>query len=228
MSEKQPAEKQPEDRSEAEAESRKVNVQLTEGALIASGIRIGTNVATKHMKPFVARRREDGLNILDINKILSRIEVAGKFLSRFDPKRVLIYTSREAAYTPIMKFAELTGVNYHLGRLLPGTLTNPYLPNYKNVDVVMVVDPAVDKQAIEEAIRVNIPVIAICDTNNVCNYVDLIIPGNNRGRKALAMIFWLLARSYLINSGALQPNEPIKYTPADFETKFEEGTYVEG
>ncbi|MFP3224886.1 MAG: 30S ribosomal protein S2, partial [Nitrososphaeria archaeon] len=175
-----------------------------------------------------ARRREDGLNILDLSKILSRIEIAGKFLSRYDPKKVLVYSTREAAFTPITKFAELTGVNYVLGRLLPGTLTNPYLPAYKNVDVVLIVDPAVDKQAIEEAIRVNIPVVAICDTNNVCNFVDLIIPGNNRGRKSLAMIFWLLARSYLINSGAMQPNEVMKYSPSDFETKFEERSYVEG
>ncbi len=221
------SEKQPEDK-EAGSESKKINVQLTESALIASGIRIGTNVATKHMKPFIARRREDGLNILDLTKILSRIEVAGKFLSRYDPKKVLVYSSREAAFTPIIKFAQLTGVNYVLGRLLPGTLTNPYLPAYKDVEVVMVVDPAVDRQAIEEAIRVNLPVVAICDTNNVCNYVDLIIPGNNRGRKSLAMIFWLLARSYLIHSGALQPTEPMKLTPADFETKFEEGAYAEG
>ncbi len=221
------AEKQPEDKSEEGSENKKINVQLTESALIASGIRIGTNVATKHMKQFVARRREDGLNILDLNKILSRIEIAGKFLSRYDPKRVLVYSTREAAFTPISKFAELTGVNYVLGRLLPGTLTNPYLPDYKNVDIVLIVDPAVDKQAIEEAVRVNIPVVAICDTNNVCNFVDLIVPGNNRGRKSLAMIFWLLARSYLINSGAMQPNEAMKYNPSDFETKFEEGSYVE-
>jgi small subunit ribosomal protein S2 len=219
--------KEPQDNADEGASERKISSQLTEGALIASGIRIGTNVATKHMKPFISRTREDGLNILDLGKTLSRIEVAGKFLSRFDPKKVMIYTSREAAFTPVSKFAELTGVNLVTGRLLPGTLTNPYLPEYKNVDVVMLVDPAVDKQAIEEAIRINIPVVAVCDSNNVTTYVDLIIPANNRGRKSLAMIFWLLARSYLISAGTLSPEEPMKYTPEDFETKLEEGASLE-
>ncbi len=219
--------KEPQDNAEEGASERKIASQLTEGALIASGIRIGTNVATKHMKQFISRTREDGLNILDLSKTLSRIEVAGKFLSRFDPKKIVIYTSREAAFTPVSKFAELTGVNVVTGRLLPGTLTNPYLPEYKNVDVVMLVDPAVDKQAIEEAIRINIPVVAICDSNNVTTYVDLIIPANNRGRKSLAMIFWLLARSYLISAGTLSPEESMKYTPEDFETKLGEGASLE-
>ncbi len=219
--------KEPEDNAEEGASERKITTQLTEGALIASGIRIGTNVATKHMKQFISRTREDGLNILDLNKTLSRIEVAGKFLSRFDPKKVMVYTSREAAFTPVLKFAELTGVNVVTGRLLPGTLTNPYLPEYKNVDVVMLVDPAVDKQAIEEAVRINIPVVAICDSNNVTTYVDLIIPANNRGRKSLAMIFWLLARSYLISAGSLSPEGTMKYAPEDFETKLGEGAPLE-
>jgi len=219
---------EPEDKAEEGSSERKITTQLTEGALIASGIRIGTNVATKHMKQFISRTREDGLNILDLNKTLSRIEVAGKFLSRFDPKKVIIYTSREAAFTPVLRFAELTGVTAITGRMLPGTLTNPYLPEYKSADVVMVVDPAIDKQAIEEALKINIPVIAICDSNNVTTYVDLIIPANNRGRKALAMIFWLLARSYLINAGSLSPEGSMKYTPEDFETKLGEGATVEG
>lgn len=207
---------------------KKIAPQLSERALMASGIRIGTNVITKHMRQYIERTREDGLNIIDGNKIQSHIEIAGKFLARFDPKRVMLYSSREAAQVPIEKFSELTGVNYVLGRFLPGTLTNPQLPNYRDVDAVMVIDPAIDVQAIHEAIKTNIPVIAICDTNNVTSYVDLVIPANNRGRKALATLFWLLTRSYLIHQGTLSPQDPMKYTPEEFETKLIDEDNAEG
>lgn len=224
---KEEKKKEPEEEPEEKVEEKKI-FGIAESQLVASGIRIGTTIATKHMKPFISRTREDGLNIMDMNKILSRIELAGKFLARFDPKKVLIHTTREAAYTPVQKFCELTGTSYILGRIIPGTLTNPSLPFHKDVDVVLVVDPQIDVQAVEEAKRINVPIVAICDTNNVCSYVDLIIPGNNRGRKSLAMIFWLLARSYLINAGLLAPGEQLKYTPEDFETKLEKGQEIEG
>lgn len=214
-------------KEEEEKEGKKPS-EVAENQLVSSGIRIGTTIATKHMKPFINRTREDGLNILDLNKVVSRIEIAGKFLSRFDPKKVLVHTTREAAYTPVQKFCELTGTSYILGRMIPGTLTNPSLPFHRDADVLLVVDPQIDVQAIEEAKRMNIPIIAICDTNNVCNFVDLIIPGNNRGRKSLAMIFWLLARSYMINAGMLSPGEQPKYTPDDFETKLEKDQEIEG
>ncbi len=201
---------------------KKITLQISEKALISTGIRVGTTVKTKYMERFIAKTRPDGLHIIDLNKILSRIDIAGKFLARFDPKRVLIYSSRENARTPIEKFCELTGCQYVLGRFMPGTLTNPLLPVYRDVDVVMVVDPAIDQQAVIEASSLGIPVVAICDTDNVTSFIDLIIPGNNRGRRALAAIFWFLARSYLIHSGAITPDQPLKYSMEDFETKLVE------
>jgi small subunit ribosomal protein S2 len=202
--------------------TKKITSQISEKVLISTGIRIGTTLKTKYMEPFIAKTRPSGLHIIDLNKTLSRIEIAGKFLTRFDPKKVLIYSSRDFAKTPIERFCELTGCQYVLGRFMPGTLTNPRLPFYKDVDVVMVVDPTIDQQAIVEASSLGIPVIAVCDTDNVTSFIDLVIPANNRGRKALAAIFWFLARSYLIHSGAMSPDQPLKYNLEDFETKLVE------
>ncbi len=210
--------------NEAEAGEKKITHQVSERTLRATGIHIGTVVKTKYMEPFIARTRPDGLHILDINKILSRIDVAGKFLARFDPKRVLVYSSRDFARTPIQKFCELTGCEYVLGRFMPGTLTNPSLKFYRNADVILVADPAIDQQAVVEASSLDIPIVAFCDTDNVTRYVDLVIPVNNRGRKALAAAFWFLTRSYLIHSGAMTPDQPLKYTIEDFETKLVEET----
>lgn len=207
---------------EVEGYPEKITVQVSPQALRATGIHIGTTVKTKYMAPFIAKTRPDGLHILDINKILSRIDVAGKFLASFDPKRVLVFSSRDFARVPIERFCELTGCEYILGRFMPGTLTNPSLKFYKDVDVILVVDPAIDQQAIAEASTLGIPIISFCDTDNVTKYIDLVIPANNRGRKALAAAFWLLARSYLIHSGMIAPDQPLKYSIEDFETKLVE------
>lgn len=206
------------------SEEEQATSQLSIKALIATGIRIGTTVKTKFMEPFISRMRPDGLYLIDVNKTLYRIEVAGKFLSRFDPSKIIVYSSRDFAKTPIEKFCELVGCVAITDRFMPGTLTNPRLPFYREADVVVVADPFLDVQAVDEATKIGIPVVAICDTDNVTSNVDLVIPANNRGRKALAAVFWLLARSVLIHSGALSPDEQMRYTIEDFETKLvEEG-----
>jgi len=96
---------------------------------------------------------------------------------------------------------------------LPGTLTNPSLPYYSEPRLIIVSDPQVDAQAITEATNAGVPVIGIANTDNVTSKLDLVIPANNRGRKALATIYWLLAKEILGDSKAM------KYEIEDFETK---------
>ncbi|MCX8191454.1 MAG: 30S ribosomal protein S2 [Nitrososphaerales archaeon] len=196
--------------------------EISEKALLATGIRVGTLVKTKFMAPFISRTRSDGLHIIDIGKTLSRIEIAGKFISSYDLSKVVVYSAREYGKTPVEKFCELTGAIPITGRFMPGTFTNPLYPGHIDAELLIVTDPAIDYQAVDEATKIGIPVIAICDTDNVTSNVDLVIPANNRGRKALAAVFWLLARSVLTRSGALQPGQPMKYTIEDFETKLVE------
>ena len=109
-----------------------------------------------------------------------------------------------------------------LGRFMPGTLTNPLLPYYIEPELVMVSDPQVDEQAVIEATNAGIAVIAISNTDNVTSKVDLVIPANNRGRKSLAAIYWLLAREILLQKGELKGDESMKYEIDDFETKITE------
>ena len=201
---------------------RMIAPQLSERSLFSTGIMIGTMVKTKYMRRFIIKTRPDGLNIIDVNRTLSRIDVAGKLIARIGPQNLVVASVREYAKVPIEKFAELTGSIPITGRFMPGTFTNPMLPFYLSPELLLVVDPQLDSQAIDEASKVGIPVISICDTDNVPENIDLIIPANNRGRKALAAVFWLLARAVLIHSGKLKPDEPMKYTIEEFETKPEE------
>jgi small subunit ribosomal protein S2 len=209
-------------RDEGGSTEKLVAAQVSERALLATGIRVGTDVKTKYMVQFIQRTRPDGLHIIDFQKTLERIDVAGRFLARANIGRVVVYSSREQAQTPVEKFCELTGAVPIVGRFMPGTFTNPLYPGHIDPEIVIVSDPTFDAQAVDEASKIGIPVVAICDTDSITANVDLIIPANNRGRKALAAVFWLLARAILIHSGALKPDEPMKYSIEDFETKLVE------
>ncbi len=187
---------------------------VTPDEYLAAGVHIGTQVKTGDMKRFIFKVRQDGLYILDIRQLDERIRIAAKFLSRFEPAKILLVAARQYAFKPIQMFSKVVGSDYVIGRFIPGTLTNPMLKEYREPDVVFVNDPTIDRQAVTEATIVGIPVVALCDTNNSAADIDLIIPTNNKGRKALALVYWLLAREILKIRG-----EEMPYSPEDFEAE---------
>jgi len=190
--------------------------------ILSTGIRVGTAVKTKFMVPFITKASPEGLYLIDLDITIDRIQTAAKFISRVNSQDVIVCSGREYANTPIEKFCELTGAVKKLGRFMPGTLTNPSLPYYIEPKLVLISDPQVDEQAITEATNAGIPIIGIANTDNVTSKVDLVIPANNRGRKALATTYWLLAREILIQKGELKEAEQMKYEIDDFETKIVE------
>lgn len=193
-----------------------------EKMILATGIRVGTPVKTKFMSSFIVRANPEGLYILDISKTLSRIDVAAKFISRVEISKVALTSAREYGKTPVQKFCEITGATSILGRFMPGTFTNPSLPNYMEPEIVLVTDPQADQQAVLESTRAGVPVIAIANSDNVTSLVDLIIPANNRGRKALATVYWLLAREVLKKQGKIKSDSEMPLSIDDFETKLVE------
>ena len=181
--------------------------------ILTTGIRVGTEVKTKYMIPYITQANPEGLYLFDLDITLSRIQTASRFIKKFDMKKVIVYSGRTYADTPIEKFCELTGARKMLGRFMPGTLTNPLLPYYSEPQLMIVSDPQVDAQAVTEATNAGVPVIGIANTDNVTSELDLVIPANNRGRKSLATVYWLLANEILQDSKAM------KYEIDDFETK---------
>ena len=181
--------------------------------ILTTGIRVGTEVKTKYMIPYITQANPEGLYLFDLDITLSRIETASRFIKKFDIKKVIVYSGRTYANTPMEKFCELTGARKMLGRFMPGTLTSPLLPYYSEPQLIIVSDPQVDAQAVNEATNAGIPVIGIANTDNVTSELDLVIPANNRGRKSLATVYWLLAHEIL------QDPKEMKYEIDDFETK---------
>jgi small subunit ribosomal protein S2 len=192
---------------------------LPRDTLLSAGIHIGTRTKTLDMEPFIYRVRPDGLFVLDVKKTDDRVRVTAKFLSRYEHAKVAVAATRLYAQEPVKKFCELTGSTPLIGRFIPGQLSNPQYPGRIDPEIILVSDPRADAQAVKEASKVGIPIVALCSTDNEFAGVDLVIPTNNKGRRALAVIFWLLTRQVLRERGELAADKDPPATIEDFEAK---------
>ena len=187
---------------------------------LAAGCHIGTQVKTQDMDPFVYRQRPIGLYVLDVRKTDDRIRTAAKFIARFDPSKIVVVSGRVYGKRPVETFAYYIGASAFTERFVPGTLTNPNIAGprvYVEPELVILTDPRTDQQALSEAAKIGVPVIALCDTDNQTTNVDLVIPSNNRGRKALALVYFLLTRQVLRERGKISEEEETAFTAEDFE-----------
>ena len=184
---------------------------------LSAGVNIGMRRRVEDMKPFIYRVKKNKLAVIDLEKTDERIETAGKFLANYEPEDILVISRKAIGHKPVVKFAEATGAEDIFGRFMPGTLTNPNNDDFMEPKVVIVTDPIEDKQAAGEAVEAKIPVVALCDTVNKLEYIDYAIPANNKGRKSLAVIYYLLAREYLKNRGEIESDDDFDYEIEDFE-----------
>ncbi|MDD2410293.1 MAG: 30S ribosomal protein S2 [Candidatus Methanomethylophilaceae archaeon] len=205
----------------SDEDSVKIETELlvSEDTYLTSGVHIGTQQKSADMKDFIYKVRQDGLYVLNVQKTDERIRVAAAMLARYDPKRILVVSARQYGQRPAREFSKAIGTPAFAGRFVPGTLTNPVNPGFVEPEILLVTDPAADKQALNEALNLGIPIIAMCDANNETRNVDLIIPTNNKGRRALACVYWLLTREVLVARGDLKDPADFKMEIEDFEAK---------
>ena len=207
------------------AEDKKNEAPKEEGMVIpeetymTSGAHIGTRQKTADIKEFIYKVRNDGLYIIDVKKTDERIKTAAKFLAKYDPNNVLIVSVRQYGQKPIKILSEHTGIQVLDGRFRPGTLTNPTSKGFIEPELLIVTDPLADSQALHEARDIGIPVVGLCDTNNETKYLDIVIPTNNKGRRAFALVYWLLTRTILQEKGKIKSADDFKPTFEDFEAE---------
>ncbi len=210
------------DAKETKKESVRAKEKAKEKKLLVSAedykkasVIVGTKIITGYMEQYVYKRRADGLAIIDVEKTDEKIQAAINFLAQFEPKDILAFCKREAGWRAVDKFGEVTGARVFVRRYPAGVITNPSLPNFFEPRVLFTVDPWIDKNAIFDALRIGIPVLSICDTNNVTNNLDLVIPANNKTKSSIALIFFLIAKGY-----AKARDLPFKAKIEDFDPDF--------
>jgi len=189
---------------------------------LEAGIHIGTKIKTPDMNQFIYKARQDKLYVLDLKKVDERIRVAAKFIAKYEPADVVIVASRTYAGNAAAAFAKVTSVKLMRGRVVPGVFTNPARGDFCEPKLIFVCDPKSERQAIKEAIRSGIPVIGLCDTDNSAKFIDWVIPCNNKGKKSLGIIFYLLARETLKARGQIASDDQFTVPLEEFEEHTEE------
>lgn len=178
---------------------------------LKAGVHIGTKFKTKYMEPYIFKVRPDGLAVLDMGIIDEKLRSTADFLAQFRPEDMLIVSRRENAWKPAVYFGRSTGAKVITGRYPPGILTNPNLETFMEPKVLLATDPWPDRNAIKDARKMGIPVVAFCDTNNTTQEIDVVVPINNKGKKSLALGFFLLAREYLKKRGIIETDSAMPY-----------------
>lgn len=168
------------------------------------------------MAKFIYKTRPDGLSVLNLQQTDERLGLAANMLAAYEPQDILVVCRRENGWKPAKLFAKYTGARVYAGRYPPGLITNPGLEAFITVKIILVTDSWVDRNAVNDALKAGIPIIALCDTNNQSNNIDFVVPCNNKGKKSLGLIFWVLANEYLRRKGKLKKEETIDMTVDDF------------
>ncbi|MFH2101116.1 MAG: 30S ribosomal protein S2 [Candidatus Micrarchaeota archaeon] len=206
----------------AEEETEKVDEEksgmpVKQEMFLEAGMHIGTKIRTNDMRDFVFKRRDDGLFILDLRKSAERLMSAAKMISQFRPEDVLVVASRVYSSNPATKFSQLTSIPLVKGRFVPGTMTNMMCASFKEPKLVMVCDPKGEREAILESAKNGVPVIALCDTDNETKFIDLIVPINNKGKRSLALTFYILARELMLSQGKIKDYSEFPFEVHHFE-----------
>ena len=190
---------------------------------LSCGIHIGTKLLTGDARRFIYRQTNYGLYVIDLTKTDERLSIAAKFLSKYIEEgsdRVIVTSIRRYGKEPVKRFCEVLGCKSIITRFIPGSLTNPLIDTYiKDASVVVIVDPHADKVILREAKLARIPVVSLFDTDDTLNGIDLAIPANNRGKKALGLAFFLLARQILLELGKIASEEEFPYALEEFTSK---------
>ncbi len=181
---------------------------------LSAGVHIGMTSKTADMNKFIYKVRPNGLAVLNVGMLDSRIAAAANMLA--NAKDILVVARKDVAQSPAKKFAEVIGARSVIGRFMPGSLTNPTYENFFEPEIVLLTDPAIDKQALKESVQIRIPIIALSDTFNNTDFTDLAVPCNNRGKKSIALVLWLMAKLIMEKR-----NEKFELKPEDFG--YEEG-----
>lgn len=163
---------------------------------VKAGIYLGTRVVTPSMKPFVYRRRADGLAIFNTDIIDEKLKEGIEYISKFAPEDIILVCKRQSGWKAAQMFSKLTGIRVFTKKYPAGILTNTTLPDFFENELTIVCDSWLDKNALHDTMNVHKKVLMICDTNNFARGADKIVIGNNKSPKSLGLIFYLLAKGY--------------------------------
>jgi len=197
--------------------AEKTGMPVKQEVFLEAGVHIGTKIRTNDMREYIFKMRDDGLFILDLRKSSEKLMQAAKVIAKYHPEEITVVASRVYSSNPATRFAELTGVNLIKGRFVPGTMTNMNVKGFMEPKLILVCDPKGEHEALVESAKNGVPVIGLCDTDNETKFIDLVVPINNKGKRSLALIFFILSREVMLSQGKIKGYDEFKYDLGFFE-----------
>jgi len=181
---------------------------------LASGAHLGAQNVDRLMESYVYKRKSDGIHIINIRKTWEKLMLAARIIAGIEnPADVCVISTRPYGTRAVLKFAAATGATPIAGRFTPGTFTNQIQKAFREPRLLVCTDPQFDHQAITEASYVNLPVIALCNTDSPAKYIDVAVPCNNKGVQSIGTMWWMMAREVLYLRGIISRKTPWDVMP---------------
>ena len=163
--------------------------------LLEAGVHFGhqTRRWNPKMAPYIFTER-NGIYIIDLQKTVKKLEEAYLFVRDLSAEggEVLFVGTKKQAGDSVKEEATRAGAHYVNARWLGGIKNMKKLPA-----ALFIVDPRKEKIAVAEAKKLNIPIVAIVDTNCDPDEVDYVIPGNDDAIRAVKLIAGTIANAII-------------------------------
>ena len=188
--------------SKKDVEEEKKSINAKEETLIPleeyikCAVHLGTKVITPHMRKFVYKRRADGLAVINTLLIDQKLREAIDYLKNFETDKIYLVCKREAGWDAAKSFEKATGIRTFTKKYSPGITTNLSLSDFFEAELTIIGDPWMDKNALNDTIKLKKPILGLCDTNNYTFGVTKIIPCNNKSSKSIGCMLYILAREF--------------------------------